>query len=476
MTQAPDFAKLPPKLRSAMERIAFRAKNAGGRAWLVGGAVRDLVLGDRDIKDIDIEVFGIEPDRLKTLVGEDFAFDDCGASFGVLKLKGLDIDVSLPRRESKESPGHRGFSIAADPTMPLRDAARRRDFTVNAIYADAITGETADPYGGMEDLSKKILRHVSERFTEDPLRVLRGMQFVARFGLEPAQETIEVCRTMTTENLAAERQMEEWTKLLVKGVEISRGLEFLRATGWVGHYPELAALIGCEQAKEWHPEGDVWNHTLCCLNAFARHRTGDRDEDLIVGLAVLCHDFGKPSTSVFDRAKGRITSKGHDIAGLEPAKSFIRRLTNEERLVKEVLPLVKNHMRPFAMWKNKSSDSAVRRLAAEVVRIDRLLRVAQADDEGRSPMPTEPEARMWLAERAEALRVADSAPKPILMGRHLLELGMKPSPEFKKILNAAFSAQLDGKFIDLEGALKFLKCVRRANLESNAAPFRGTPL
>lgn len=457
MSASVDIALLPADLRDAMRRIAGRVGDEGGKAFLVGGAVRDLVLADKVPKDIDIEVFGVEPEKLKAIVAKDFAFDDCGASFGVLKIKGLDIDVSLPRRESKEAPGHRGFSVAADPAMPIGDAARRRDFTVNAIYADALTGEITDPYGGMDDLSKKILRHVSERFAEDPLRVLRGMQFVARFGLEPAPGTIEVCRAMTPEGLAAERQMEEWAKLLVKGNEISRGLEFLRKTGWVKYYPELAALIGCKQAPEWHPEGDVWNHTLCCLDAFARHRTGDKKEDLIVGLAVLCHDFGKPATSSFDRAKGRITSKGHDIAGLEPAKSFIRRLTNEEKLVKEVLPLVKNHMRPFAMWKDKSSDAAVRRLAAEVGRIDRLLRVAEADDEGRGSMPPEPEARLWLAERAEALRVADSAPKPILMGRHLLELGMKPSPEFKKILDKVFAAQLDGQFADLPGALACLK-------------------
>lgn len=438
----------------AAKRIAARVASIGGRAYMVGGAVRDMLLGGAS-KDVDIEVFGVEPDRLKTLIGEDFGYDDCGASFGVLKLKGLDIDVSLPRREVKESSGHRGFSIAADPRMTLAEAARRRDFTINAIYKDILTGELSDPYGGRDALEKRILRHVSDRFVEDPLRVLRGMQFVARFKLSPAPETINICRTMTMEGLAPERQMEEWTKLLIKGVDIAGGLEFLRETGWVRFYPELFALIGCDQSPEWHPEGDVWNHTLCCLNAFAKHRIGDRNEDLIVGLAVLCHDFGKPATSRFDSTKGRITAKGHDVAGAEPAAAFIRRLTNEERIVKEVVPLVKNHMRPFSMWKASSSDAAIRRLAAEVVRIDRLLRVSEADDEGRGTMPTQPEARRWLAARAEALRIADSAPKPILMGRHLLNLKLKPSPDFKRWLDMAYNAQLDGKFTDLAGAIEW---------------------
>lgn len=440
-----------------MEKIARRVRKEDARALLVGGAVRDLALGAKDVKDLDIEVFGIDPGRLKTIIAEDFDFSDCGASFGVLKIKGFDIDVSVPRRESKTSPGHRGFHIAADPHMSVDDAARRRDFTINAVYADALTGEIEDPCGGLADLKSKILRHVSERFTEDPLRVLRGMQFTARFALVPDRTTVEICRTMTTEGLAPERQMEEWSKLLVKGQKISAGMEFLRSTGWVKFYPELAALIGCEQAKEWHPEGDVWNHTLQCLDAFARHRTLDRREDLVVGLAVLCHDFGKPETSYFDRAKGRITAKGHDVAGTEPAKRFLRRLTNEERLVDEVAVLVKCHMRPFSMWKSRSGDAAVRRLASEVVRIDRLLRVAEADDEGRGDMPLQPEARLWLAARAEALRLKDCAPKPILLGRHLIELGLKPSPVFKKILDAAFAAQLDGRIDSLPSAVAFAK-------------------
>ncbi len=443
--------------------IAQLVKNAGGRALLVGGCVRDELLGC-ECDDIDIECFGIEPDVLIKELSSRYELDLVGASFGVIKLLRENVDVALPRRETKLGLGHRAFETECDPSLSVRDAAARRDFTINAIYKDPLTGEFVDPWGGKDDLEKRILRHVSPHFSEDPLRVLRGMQFVARFGLEAAAETIEICRAMAIENLARERLFEEWAKLLLKGKKISKGLEFLRATGWVKYYPELERLIGCEQDPNWHPEGDVWNHTLCCLDAFALEREkrseegrGDRREDLIVGFAVLCHDFGKPACTRYDHVKKRIRSLGHDDAGVEPTISFLERLTNEEKLLKEVPPLVRFHMRPFSMWRDKSSDSAIRRLAAKVVRIDRLVRVAAADDLGRPPYPSSPEHLQWLADQARRLEVESAAPFPIVRGRDLIALGMKPSVEFGKILSALYEAQLDGKFSTLEEAISFFK-------------------
>ena len=443
----------------AVEEVARLVRAAGGRALLVGGCVRDELLGAVP-KDFDIECFGIAPAELQAALATRFSLDLVGLSFGVIKLHHLDIDVAMPRRETKLGLGHKAFGMEYDPSLTVREASARRDFTVNAIYRDPLTGEILDPWNGRGDLDRKVLRHVSDHFREDPLRVLRGMQFVARFDLTPAAETIAICREMTPEGLPAERLFEEWAKLLTKGVKISKGLEFLRQVGWVRYYPELERLIGCQQDPEWHPEGDVWNHTLCCLDAFAGMRDGERgsaDEDLIVGLAVLCHDFGKPATSFFDPRRKRIRSLGHDEAGVEPTRTFLRRLTNEERLLRDVPPLVQLHMRPFAMWKDRSSDNAIRRLAAKVVRIDRLVRVAAADDAGRPPFPSEPEPLRWLMEQAERLRIADSAPKPIVQGRDLIALGMKPGVQFGKILKAAYEAQLDGRFFDLEGGVKYVK-------------------
>ena len=448
----------------AAREVARMVKAEGGRALLVGGCVRDALMGGEP-KDIDVECFSIAPDRLRAILSKRFALDLVGASFGVLKLSHLDVDVAIPRRETKLGLGHRAFEMEYDPTLTVRDASARRDFTVNAIYRDPLSDEIVDPWNGRADLERKTLRHVSDHFREDPLRVLRGMQFVARFGLSAAPETIEVCRAMTPEGLASERLFGEWSKLILKGVEISKGLNFLRDVGWVKYYPELELLIGCAQAPEWHPEGDVWNHTLCCLDAFAARRTGDDAEDLLVGLAVLCHDFGKPACSSYDPVKKRIRSLGHDECGVEPTLSFLRRLTNEERLLKEIPPLVRLHMRPFAMWKDHSSDGAIRRLAAKVVRIDRLLRVAAADDAGRPPFPSNSEPLLWLAEQAKRLEVEDSAPKPIVMGRDLIAQGMKPGPAMGRVLAELYEAQLDGRFSDLESGLALWAALGREGHE-----------
>ena len=441
-----------------VREVAEIVRRAGGRALLVGGCVRDGLLGV-EAKDFDVECFGISSADLQAALAERFELDLVGVSFGVIKLHGHDIDVATPRRETKLGLGHRAFEMECDPSLTIEEASARRDFTINAIYRDPLTDEILDPWNGRGDLERRILRHVSGHFGEDPLRVLRGMQFVARFGLAAAPETVEVCRGMAPEGLAQERLMGEWSKLLLQGVEISKGLGFLRDTGWVQHYPELVALIGCRQDPEWHPEGDVWNHTLCCLDAYAKARDEagrNPDEDIVVGLAVLCHDFGKPACTAYDPVKKRIRSLGHDEAGVEPTVSFLRRLTNEERLFKEVPPLVRLHMRPFAMWRDKASDGAIRRLAANVVRIDRLIRVAAADDAGRPPFPSEPGPLEWLATRAKELEVAAAAPKPLVMGRDLIALGMKPGPEFGRILKAAYEAQLDGRFSTRDDALAFV--------------------
>ena len=441
--------------------IARIVRNAGGRAFLVGGCVRDSLMSGTVSKDFDIEVFGLSPDTLRAALEKRFRLDLVGLSFGVLKLHGHDIDVSLPRRESKRGTGHKGFLVDSDPMMSVKEAASRRDFTVNAIYLDPLTGECEDPWGGRADLANGVLRHVSEKFAEDPLRVLRGMQFVARFGFDPDPSTVEICRGMGIEDLPRERLMEEWRKFLLKGVFMSKGMDFLRQTGWVRHFPELKRLIGCRQAPEWHPEGDVWNHTCCCLDAFAaeRYRCSDDFENLVVGLAVLCHDFGKPFCSRYDPVRKRIRSLGHDVQGVPPTLKFLKRLTNEERILKEVPPLVKCHMLPHAMWKGNSRDSAIRRLALKVGSIDRLIRVCAADSAGRPPFPAESESLEWLSAEAARLQVLDSMPKPLVQGRDLISLGMKPGPGFGVILGKCFEAQLDGAFSGHEGGLAYLKSV-----------------
>ena len=456
---------ITPDQRSACLRIAKALRDAGGRALLVGGCVRDGLLGVGS-KDIDMEVYGLSTERVESVLGKDFKLDAVGRAFGVFIVKGYGIDVALPRRESKTGPKHTDFRVEGDPTMSPEEAALRRDFTINAMSYDPLEGVLLDPCGGRGDLEARLLRHVSDAFGEDALRVLRGMQFVARFSLRADADTVAICRGLDPLNLPQERLWDEWKKFILKGADLSGGLAFLQECGWLRFFPELAALVGCEQDPKWHPEGDVWTHTGHCLDAFAKERMGDDWEDLVVGLAVLCHDFGKPETSYRDET-GRIRSPRHDVLGVPVAERFLERLTRQKAIFEEVLPLVEQHMRPLALYRDRSGDSAIRRLAARVHRLDRLVRVAYADKCGRPPeVVTEFPEGDWLLERAKALAVQDNAPKPILLGRHLIDLGAQPGKHFGELLDRCYEAQLDGAFTDEAGGLYFLRKLLRERSEA----------
>lgn len=454
------FEAVEPKLFASLTNVCKIIADAGGQAWLVGGSVRDCVCGTGS-QDLDLEVFGLEAGNLQDVLTQHFPLNLVGQSFGIIKLRDVPIDVGLPRRESKQGLGHRGFEINSDPLMSLPEAAARRDFTINAIYADPLTGLVEDPFNGLEDLGKGILRHTSPAFGEDPLRVLRGMQFVARFHLQAAPETIALCRKIGMEGLAPERIHCEWVKLITLGEKPSLGLDFLKETGWLVFFPELDALRGCSQDPVWHPEGDVWVHTLHSLDVFAAEKTGDPWEDLVVGLAVLCHDLGKPETTKIG-VDGRIRSLGHEQSGVPEAEKFLGRMTNHHKLIKEVTPLVQEHMRPSTLFQSDISDAGIRRLAVRVGRIDRLIRVARADALGRPPLvsPDYP-AGDWLRERAEALGVGSSMPEPLIMGRHLVQLGQEPGPQFTKWLARCYEAQLAGRVTTIEEGLDFIRSLFR---------------
>ncbi len=446
---------LPEELDEVCRKIFYLVKKAGGRALLVGGCVRDALL-NVPVLDVDIEVFGLGSKHLEKAISRDFSLDWVGRAFGVFKIRGYPIDLSLPRRESKKGVGHRGFEIEEAPYLTFEEAASRRDFTLNAISWDFLSGEIIDPFDGREDLRKGILRPTSEKFSEDPLRVLRAMQLAARFELQVDAETVDLCREISAEDLSPERIFEEWKKMILKGRKPSVGLHFLNNCGWLSSYPELEALVGCPQDPIWHPEGDVWVHTLHCLDAFAKERTGDDWEDLVVGFAVLCHDLGKPATTA-PGDDGRIRSPGHEAAGKGITQRFLARMTQQKDLIEEVTSLVKTHMRPVELYKNKAGDSAIRRLARSVKRIDRLVRVAWADMQGRPPMEqSEFPAGEWLLAHARKLEVEESVPQPIILGRHLIELGQEPGPHFKGFLETCYEAQMDGVFETLEQGKAYL--------------------
>ena len=440
---AHNLDQLEPALREVLSRVCGLIGKAGGRAWLVGGSVRDLALGEV-VSDLDLEVFGLPADELRACLAAEFELDLVGQSFGILKLRRWPVDVGLPRREAKIGLGHKGFEVHSDPDMPLPEAAARRDFTLNAVYLDPLTGEIADPWDGLKDLRNGLLRHTSPAFSEDPLRVLRAMQLAARFELKVVPATIALCRDIDPEGLPGERIWAEWVKLLTLGRRPSLGLKFLHESGWLAHFPQLDALRGCPQDPTYHPEGDAWVHTLHCLDAFARERLGEPWEDLVVGCAVLCHDLGKPATTTNEN--GRIRSLGHEDESVALTEALLGAMTSNRKLLAEVTPLVAAHMRPSQLFESpKVSTAAIRRLSVRVGRIDRLVRVARADNFGRPPLPSDDyPAGDWLLARAGELNIRQVPLEPLVQGRNLIALGAEPGPDFKGILDEIFEAQLAG--------------------------------
>jgi tRNA nucleotidyltransferase (CCA-adding enzyme) len=450
---------LPPRLRDVLDRTPGLAG-----AYLVGGCVRDALLG-RTVKDFDIEVFGTDYAALQTALSRWGRTDCVGRSFGVVKLSlrdGEQYDFSLPRRDSKVGPGHRGFEVEFDPGITPEEASSRRDFTINALMYDPRRGQLLDFHGGVEDIRARRLRHTSPAFVEDPLRVLRGMQFIGRFELEPDSSTIALCRTIASRQseLAVERIREEWWKWASRSVSPGRGLRFLADCGWLDFYPELAALRGVPQDPEWHPEGDVWTHTLHCLDALVQQpgwRTADDSLRVILTLAVLLHDVGKPETTHREMRDGRerIVSPGHEAAGGPLVDRFLDRLRSPNAIAERVRPLVVNHLAHL----QASTGRSIRRLAVRLApaRIAELAEVMTADASGRPPRPAgEPPSVTAMLAMAAGMELQSSAPRPLLLGRHLVARGMRPGPQFSTLLDAAFQAQLDGEFCDVDGAERWL--------------------
>lgn len=440
-----DQLKIPHILKDVIVHI----QQLGGKSYLVGGCVRDALLGITP-KDYDVEVHGVTPTELEALLSaQGLTAAQVGKAFGVYKLDN-NIDLSLPRRERKVGEHHTAFEVEVDPHMGLHAAAARRDFTINAIYYDINTQEVHDPFNGIQDLRSRILRHVSSRFVEDPLRVLRAMQLAARFELDVHEDTINLCSKLELQGIPKERQYEEWRKLILKGKNPAKGLRFLHACGWIRYYPELQDLVGVKQEPRWHPEGDAWTHTLHCMNAFASNKTGNDDEDEIVGFATLCHDFGKATTTTYDASGWH--AYGHEEEGVPLADSFLRSLTTNHNLISQVKPLVRYHMAPNALYKDKAGASAIRRLAQKV-RIDLLCRVVTADMQGRPPLNHSSIPSVdWLLGLAKNLNVQSSSIKPLIQGRHLILKGLTPGTNFKAILASALQAQLDGDFTTTEEA------------------------
>ena len=440
-------------LPEILEDILKDLQEIGATPIIVGGSVRDFFL-NIPVKDYDIEIFGI--DSLETIQKslEKFAsVKMVGKSFGVLTLRvnEYDFDFALPRIEKKIGNTHQDFEIITNANLSFKEAAIRRDFTINAIGYDFCTKDFLDPFNGINDLKNRVLKYIDDKtFIEDSLRVYRAIQFSARFDFSLDEKTFELCKKIVQNNelhfLPKERIYEEFKKLFLKSSKPSIGFELLKDLGVLKYFPELKALISCVQDPIYHPEGDVWIHTMMCLDELSRilkeENIVDEYRKLYLFYAILCHDFGKPFCT--KEINGKITSHKHESLGIEPTISFLSKLTNEKKFIEIVSSLVKNHLIPFQLYFAESSLKAIKRLSLKV-NIEDLCLVCLADCLGRTIPDKEkcPKATFWVLNKAKELDIHNEPIKAIVQGRDLIELGFKPSDKFKEILEFAFDLQID---------------------------------
>jgi tRNA nucleotidyltransferase (CCA-adding enzyme) len=462
-------------------RLCEAVREAGGRAMLVGGSVRDPLLSVES-KDFDIEVYGLEPTRLRTVLEQIGPVNAVGEHFSVYKLvfyrpaplqagdseqslsdhtapqQRFEIDVSLPRRESKSGHGHRGFVIEGDPAMSFKEAARRRDFTINAILYDPLEGEIIDPYGGREDLERRVLRAVAaDTFIEDSLRVLRAVQLAARFEMTIDAATVELCRTIDLSDLPHERIWGEIEKLLTLAEHPSIGLEALLELGVLDQlFPELRSLVGYHPEEDGSPADDAFVHTKLSLDEAVKLASDlSKPKRVTVMLATLCHDLGKAITS--SKVTADVSSPEHHKTVGEPTLAIMNKLglygIGGYHVRSQVLALVREHLKPRKFYRHRATttEGDFRRLARQVD-IDLLYRVAKACAMGRGSAASSV-AEDWFIERARAIGVEHGPPAPLLQGRHLLEAGFEPGPQMGKLLRSVYELQLDGEVTTSEEAL-----------------------
>lgn len=494
-----DLTSIPQSVVDLSKRITHR----GGRALLVGGAVIDLI--QRSVpKDWDFEVFGLDYTDLERHMS-DLSPKTVGRSFGTMKITlhdGVQVDLNIPRTDSKSGAGHAGFTVKTDPRMTFTEAARRRDITINAMSLDILTGEMIDPFGGRSDLIEGLIKATDfATFTDDPLRPLRVMQLLARKGKRVDDKTMSLIRSMSSRftELPKERVFGEFSKLFLRATRPSVGLEFLRESGWIVHFPEIEAMIGCQQRHEWHPEGDVWTHSLLAADASAqiRHTVPDRQREAFC-FGVFLHDVGKPISTVTEKmiterdprvlalaVENRkkpeelfLTAYGHDVAGMEPAESFMRRMTDAWKVIDLVKGIVHHHMQPGNLNAGNASRGAYARLHRKMVEIGgdlRLIgRMCQCDAcatshdwktrtlSGGSPS-WDHESSAKVMEHADAFDSDISSVVQKVSGKDLIALGYKPGREFGRILKDALDIQFSDDCLSREEIISKMGLERKVS-------------
>lgn len=428
--------------------IAEAVSAHGGVCYYVGGYVRDALLGIEN-KDIDMEVHGVSPSVLEDILKNFGEVITIGASFGIYNLKGCSLDIAMPRKETARGTGHRDFDVVVDPFIGTEKAALRRDFTINALMQNVLTGEITDHFGGRADLEKGVIRHVNDSsFAEDPLRVLRAAQFAARFDFEIAEETVELCSSMDLTALSKERIETELEKALLKADKPSVFFEILRKMNQLDYwFKELKDVIGVPQNPQFHAEGDVWTHTMMVLDQAAKYRDKAENPKGFM-LAALCHDYGKAvCTQVVD---GRIRSIGHETEGLPLVEAFLNRITSETKLINYVLNLCALHMKPNALAAMNAGVKSTNKMFDQAQDPTALVYMAMADNYGRIMANGITPHEDFLFQRLEIYK--DVMSKPFVQGRDLIESGLEPNEKFSEYLDYAHKLRLAG--VDKESALK----------------------
>ncbi len=439
-------------------RIAAKVADKGGRVFYVGGFVRDRLLG-RENHDVDIEVHGIEPDMLRGILEELGTPLSYGQSFGIYSLHGCDIDIAMPRRERLTGVRHTDFEIDVDPFIGTREAARRRDFTINALMMDVLSGEIVDQFGGLDDLRGGIIRHVDDvSFAEDPLRVLRCAMFAARFGFAAAPETVGLCSGMDLSHLPPERIEGEMQKALLGSLRPSIFFETLREMDQLDNwFPELRDLIGVEQDPLYHPEGNVWIHTMQVADRAAQYLDRVSDPFSFMMLA-LTHDMGKTVTTFVK--DGRIHAYGHEIEGVPIAEAFVTRITGNKAVLKYVGNMIPLHMRPNMLAFSKPGIKSTNRLFDEAAAPEDLIWFAMADRPVMAGDERFTGDSGFLFERLEIYRQIMAAPH--VTGQDLIDAGLEPGKEFSDYLSYAHKLRLAG--VGRESSLKQTLAYARKSL------------
>lgn len=449
-----------------VQKLAERVSDCGGRVYFVGGCVRDWLL-NRENKDIDIEVYGITPEKLKEICSEFGRVDDVGVSFGILKVHGYDLDIAMPRSERLIGEGHKAFEVNVDPFMTTKEAAMRRDFTMNALMKDVLTGEIIDHFGGQEDIKNKVIRHIDDKtFIEDPLRVFRAAGFAARMNFTISDETLDLCKQIDVSTLSKERVFEETNKAFLKADHPSVYFKELRRMNQLtDFFPELKNLIGVQQDPTHHPEGDVWNHTMIVIDNAEKVRD-EVSNPLGFFYASAFHDVGKAAAARYDEKKGRWTAIGHVEAGMPFVHNALKRLTNDRHLIYYVENMVSKHMDPHMMVEN-SSVKKTNRLLDSVKSPRDLIILAGCDAMSEHAIDHKLIESGWWDDRIRKYEEVKKLPE--VTGDDLIALGYKPGPEFKKILNKCHDIHLAG--VNKESLIKqipsIVKSMRRKEREED---------